>query len=110
MARRKRESNNQSNNGPDSSGNSGPEPRQLSPELYFHAIDGSELKSILELADALDMMSDDTFYYHVTHDRNDFASWIAGVFAESELADSIRKCNGRIETQICVLKHLVKSK
>jgi len=76
-------------------------------EFYFKLIDGSELKNLLELADALDKMSDDVFYYHINEQKNDFSNWIRDVFKEKELADNIVKRNSRIETEKVILRFLV---
>ena|SRR3989338_1575467 len=82
--------------------------KDAKPEFYFKLIDGSKIKNLLELADALHSMSDDSFYYHVNEQRNDFSSWIRDVFKENDLADNIAKLNSRLEAEICILRFLVK--
>ena len=82
--------------------------KDVKPDYYFLMIDGSAIKNLLELANALHSMSDDVFYYHVTHDRNDFSNWIRDVFCEKELADEISRLHSKMETQIAVLRHLLK--
>lgn len=82
--------------------------KDIKPEYYFLMIDGSAIKNLLELADALHAMSDDVFYYHVTNDRNDFGNWVRDVFCENELADELSKLHSKMETQIAVLRHLLK--
>jgi hypothetical protein len=77
-------------------------------DFYFSLIDGSSIKNLLELVNALDKMSDDVFYYHVTPEKNDFANWIRDVFKEKNLAEEITKVNSRLETEVCLLKYLVK--
>jgi hypothetical protein len=81
--------------------------KNVKPEFYFKLIDGSEIKNLLELADALDRMTDDVFYYHVNEQRNDFSNWVRDVFNEKDLAESIEKLNNKLETEISVLKFLV---
>ena len=78
-----------------------------SPEVYFRVIDGSEIKNLLELAHSIEKMSDDSFYYHVNENKNDFSSWVKDVFNQEELANEISKKNGRLETQAAILKFLV---
>jgi hypothetical protein len=56
---------------------------------YFYLPHGQHLKSINELIQALDNMSNDTFKHHVNEHKNDFANWISGVFNEEELAQKI---------------------
>ena len=74
----------------------------------FHVIDGNTLGSIAELANALDTMSDDAFYYHVGEQRNDFATWVRDVFGEQHLAAALMETTTREQALIAVLKHLLK--
>ena len=80
------------------------------PEFYFKLIDGSEIKNLLELADSLHSMSDDSFYYHVNGKRNDFSNWIKDIFKENDLADNVAGLNSRLEAEICILRFLVKNR
>ncbi len=63
---------------------------------------GAEISSIRELAEALDIMSEDTFKHHVNENKNDFAKWIEDVFNDEELAAKIRhlKSRDRIKTEL----------
>jgi len=81
---------------------------ELIPEKHFMAVDGSSIKSLKQLADALLTMSDDVFYYHVTQDRNDFATWVHDVFGEKELAEELGRVRHKLESQVAVLRHLLK--
>jgi len=81
---------------------------KVKPEACFFLVDGSTIASIRELIDALEKMNDDVFYYHVTSDRHDFASWIRDVFAEAQLADKLAAARSRFECQAAILKHLLK--
>ena len=53
---------------------------ELKPEQYFYLSNGMALKSVKELHDALKNMDDNTYSNHVNGTKNDFASWIRGVF------------------------------
>ena len=53
-------------------------------------------------------MSDDTYYYHVTSEKNDFSSWIGSVFSNENLSKELRKAHGRLESQICLLRYVLK--
>lgn len=79
----------------------------IKPEFYFKLIDGSEIKNLLEFADALEKMSDDAFYYHANEQKNDFSNWIRDIFKEKDLADNIKKSNSKAEAEISILKFLV---
>jgi hypothetical protein len=76
-------------------------------EKAFNCIDGSRIKSLLELADSLGDMSDDSYYYHVVGERNDFARWVREVFNEEALAGSIQRTGNRNEAQAKVLRHII---
>lgn len=56
---------------------------------------GRVLKNLHELANALVSMDEGTFSHHVTKDKNDFASWIQGVFYDEKLAKQISKIRNR---------------
>ncbi len=79
----------------------------IKPDLYFVLADGKPIKNLLELVDALDDISDDTFMSHVNECKNDFSAWISNVFGEHELAKLVGKLKTRQTIQICVLRHLV---
>ncbi len=70
--------------------------------------DGRKLRTLYELIDELETMNDDTFKSFVHQGKNDFASWIEGVFQEKTLADELRKTPSRTDHQKIILKHLVR--
>lgn len=84
------------------------EPARIKEEHYFVVVDGSALKSLKELAEALDSMSDDVFYYHVTKEKNDFANWVRDVFNEAELAEKLFNAKTKEKHEIEILKQLLK--
>ena len=77
-------------------------------EQHFVVADGKKLKNILELADALETMSDEIFKYHANEFKNDFSSWVRDVFYDHSLADDISKARNKFESQIVILKRLVR--
>ena len=79
---------------------------EIPSEERFVTCDGRQLRSIFELVDALDSMSDDAYYYHVNEERNDFSAWIEGSLQEPKLAAAIRDITSRVEMQIVLLKFL----
>jgi len=74
----------------------------------FFCVDGSAINSIPELAESLDRMSDDTFYYHVGEGRNDFSNWVRDVFGENKLAKEMAEQRTREQNLIAVLKHMLR--
>ena len=76
-------------------------------EYHFVVADGSKLKSIYELVDALGMMEEDIFRHHVNEFKNDFSNWIRDVFEEPDLAKEVAEIQDRMETERALLKHLL---
>ena len=77
-------------------------------EHHFVVADGKKLKNIIELADALETMSEEIFRHHVNEAKNDFSAWVKDVFYDHSLAEDISRAKNRLETQIAVLRRLVK--
>ncbi len=82
--------------------------RKLEPEYYFYLSDGRPVKSLLELADALEEMDDNVFSHHVSLHNDDFAKWVSEVFNEDELAIKLGQSKSRQKHQLIILKHLVR--
>ena len=77
-------------------------------EHHFVVADGRKLKNIIELADALETMTEEIFRHHANEFRNDFSTWVKDVFYDHSLAEDISRAKNRLETQITVLRRLVK--
>ena len=77
-------------------------------EHHFVVADGKKLKNIIELADALEIMSEEIFRHHVNEAKNDFSNWIEGVFKDNALAFDMKKAKNRMEAQIVILRRLLK--
>ena len=82
--------------------------RKLDPKFYFYLSDGRPLKSLLELADAIEEMDEDVFSHHVNQHRDDFAKWVSDIFHDEELAIKLGRSKSRHTHQITILKHLVR--
>lgn len=61
----------------------------------FRLSNGVFLFSLADLRHALLDMPDSVFHFHVSGERNDFASWILHVFGEEELAERVRRALSR---------------
>jgi hypothetical protein len=70
---------------------------ELTPEQHFWARNGAIIKSIHDLKNALENMDDQTFYYHVNDNKNDFSEWVRGVFKNTNLAEKISLCKTKEE-------------
>ena len=77
-------------------------------EHHFVVADGRKLKNILELADALETMSEEIFRHHANDFKNDFSAWVKDVFYDHSLAEDISGAKNKLETQITILRRLVK--
>lgn len=69
-------------------------------ECCFWTCDGRVLHNLHDLHHALEEMSDESFCYHVTKEKNDFAKWVREVLQDSQLAKQI----SRIKTRKACLK------
>jgi hypothetical protein len=78
-------------------------------EFEFYLQDGRKLKSVYELVDALESMSDDLFSQHVSEMHNDFSNWIKDVFKEPNVAKEIEKVHDRIEAQKVLIRRLIEA-
>jgi hypothetical protein len=77
-------------------------------EHCFVLCNGEKVKSVLALADALEVLSDDVFNHHVTFDRNDFSNWVNDVFKDEDLAMSLAGVKDKKDTRIVMYKHIIK--
>jgi len=64
-------------------------------EMKFRSRDGSELKNLEDLADALREMPEETYSHHVTEQNNDFSNWIRDCIGDSTLAKNLAKTTER---------------
>ena len=71
-------------------------------ENYFIVSDGSEIKNIVELADALHKMNDDTYRHHANEYKNDFHTWIKYAYGDERLANLLSESMSKEEAKINV--------
>ncbi|RKX83359.1 MAG: hypothetical protein DRP57_08055 [Spirochaetes bacterium] len=79
----------------------------VNPNFVFWLCDGTTLKNLSELLEALKVMSRETFIYHVNSEKNDFAKWIEDVIKDEKLARDLRKVKTKRDT-IKILKERIK--
>ena len=60
-------------------------------DKVFWRHDGGVVKNLDELAAALREMSEETFRYHATGDKNDFGNWVRDVIGDGTLANQLHK-------------------
>lgn len=66
-----------------------------------------EIHNLHELADALEIMSDESYSHHVGAEGNDFADWVQGVVKDLELSEALNKSKNRREALQIVDKRLI---
>jgi len=69
--------------------------RHVKDDRSFKLHMGTSIRSLREMAEALDLMADKTFNHHVTETRNDFSNWVKDVLEDEELAMQIHHLKGR---------------
>ncbi|MBW2995614.1 hypothetical protein KY312_04635 [Candidatus Woesearchaeota archaeon] len=77
-------------------------------DKYFWVIDGTVIRSVKELVDAIDTMDYNIFQHHVNDARNDFAAWVENVLNLENLARDLRTTTNKDRAVITVLRHLIK--
>jgi len=64
---------------------------ELHPDFHFKLPDGTEIKSVQGLKDALGSLDEAHFKEHVNDEKNDFAEWLRVVLDNDEIADKVAK-------------------
>ena len=62
---------------------------EVHPDFHFNLADGTPIKSIQGLKDALKSMDENSFNQHVNAEKNDFAEWIRIVHHNEEIANKL---------------------
>ena len=77
-------------------------------ERHFVVADGRKLKSLVDLAKALETMSEEVFRHHVNDIRNDFSNWVNDVFQDAGLSEELAKVKDKAGSEIVLLRKLLK--
>lgn len=66
------------------------------PDQYvFWCNDGRMIRSIRELKEALELMSEATYAYHANREKNDFSNWIKDIIGDEKLARDLSKSSDK---------------
>lgn len=66
------------------------------PDQYvFWCHDGRMIRSIRELKEALEFMSDEAYAYHANREKNDFSNWIKDIIGDEKLARDLFKSSNK---------------
>lgn len=84
--------------------------KKATPEVSFYLADGRVCTDLEELAQAIDDITDEVFYHHVSDFHNDFANWVEHIFDEKNLAETLRSSKCKDRQVIEIFKVVVKKK
>ena len=66
-------------------------------EYVFRCGDGSTLRNMKELGDALKTMADETYAFYANTEKNDFANWVKDIIKDERLAKDLQKALNRAQ-------------
>jgi len=73
--------------------------RDLPHTHKFWLISGIPIKNLHELYHALEEMNDETYFHHVSRQKNDFSEWIKNVYHDEDLAFKLYHAKTRKEAK-----------
>ena len=82
--------------------------KRISKEHYFILADGTKVGHYLSLADVLEKVEETVLSHHISEIKNDFASWIAEIFDEKDLAKLVKNSKSPEEIRLHIYKHVIK--
>ncbi len=83
--------------------------KKVRPEFSFMIVNGKNVRDLPALALEIENLDDNMFRHHVNETKNDFANWVREVIGEIELADALMGISTKKDTQLQILRHIVKS-
>ena len=78
----------------------------LASDKWFYFVGGKTARTLEELRDSLEQISNEEFVFHVNGAKNDFANWIEGVFNQRDLARELRHVMERKDTIQIINRHI----
>ncbi len=81
---------------------------EAAPHNQFFVSDGSVIKNVAELVEALEKMHEDTYKFHANEQKNDFGNWVKDVFGQHDLAENLKTAVSKADAQLAVAKNLLK--
>ena len=80
----------------------------LQSETIFGVCDGRQVGSLKDLALTIDSMNEETFRFHVSDEKNDFAAWINSMGA-GDLAQKLGPVKDRAATTYEIMKFVLQN-
>jgi len=81
--------------------------KDVSRDNFFQVSNGTIIRSMLELDEALENMSNETFQYHVNNYKNDLANWIKDTIKDDVLANKLNGIIDKTKTELIVLRRII---
>jgi hypothetical protein len=78
----------------------------LPKENQFWLYGGETIENIFSLYKAFEKMGQNTFSYHVSDDKNDFADWVLLVYKDENLSTALRECSTPESSRKVILSRL----
>jgi hypothetical protein len=75
-------------------------------EYVFWCCDGRVLRDMGELAEALAVMTDETFGFHSNKAKKDFSNWLADIIGDKKLAKELESVLNRNQAAKIVAKRV----
>jgi len=72
----------------------------------FMLCNGKPVKNIKELADIMEELEEHVFNFHVTPEKNDFATWVKDIFQDVELAEKLAGIKDKKHMQLVLYRHI----
>lgn len=79
---------------------------RVSEDKSFTLVNGDKLFTLDELSEAINLIEPEVFHAHVNEHKNDFASWVEGVFEEPDLAGRLREHPTPLRMMVSIEKFL----
>jgi hypothetical protein len=79
---------------------------RVAEDKSFTLVNGDKLYTLDELSEAINLIEPEVFHTHVNDHKNDFASWVEGVFEEPELAGRLREHPTPLRMMVSIEKFL----
>ena len=81
--------------------------KEVPRENFFQVANGTIVRSLLELDEALENMGEETFQFHVNSTKNDFSNWIRNTIKDEILANKLDRLTDKTKTEIIVLRRII---
>jgi predicted nucleic acid-binding Zn-ribbon protein len=79
-------------------------------DKMFRCHDGRVIKNMEELSVSLREISEETFRYHITEDRNDFSRWVQDVIGDYELSTGLQNSSAKDQAAKVVADRIARLK